>query len=215
MRRFDFLGDLTDPDHIHDMYISAIPPTVAVGRIEEARRLAAENDEIVARLTPHHRVHGVACVMEVEELAGNWERIRELEPRIEQTVAENRATPCVRNARSLLVCSAAAEILGDPNRSRELEAGADELRARRLGMAFGGPGLRLALARQDVATLEELLADKDWYSRQTWFLLPGAAARLDALAIVGGEAAIEAERPARARRLSRAVQAPRAGPRPK
>src|SRR6185436_8413316 len=112
----------------------------------------AENDELVARLTPHHRVHGVACVMEVEELAGNWERIRELEPRIEQTVAENRATPCVRNARSLLVCSAAAEILGDPNRSRELEAGADELRARGLGMAFGGPRLRLALARQDFAT---------------------------------------------------------------
>jgi hypothetical protein len=193
LRRFDFLGDLTDPDHIHDMYISAIPPTVAVGRIQEARRLAAENDEIVARLTPHHRVHGVACVMEVEELAGNWERIRDLEPRIEQTVEENRATPCVRNARSLLVCSAAAEILGDPNRSRELEAGADELRARVLGMAFGGPHLRLALARQDFAVLEELLADKDWYSRQTWFLLPGAAARLDALAVVGGEAAIEAE----------------------
>jgi hypothetical protein len=195
MRRFDFLGDLTDPDHIHDMYISAIPPTVAVGRIQDARRLAAENDELVARLTPHHRLHGIACIMEVEELAGNWERIRELEARIEQTVAENRATPCVRNARSLLVCSAAAEILGDPNRSRELEAGANELRARGLGMAFGGPRLRLALARQDFATLEELLADKDWYSRQTWFLLPGAAARLDALAIVGGEAAIKAEGP--------------------
>ena len=60
-------------------------------------------------------------------------------------------------------------------------------------MAFGGPRLRLALARQDFATLEELLADKDWYARQTWFLLPGAAARLDALAVVGGEAAIEAE----------------------
>ena len=62
-------------------------------------------------------------------------------------------------------------------------------------MAFGGPRLRLALARQDLATLEELLADKDWYARRTWFLLPGAAARLDALAIVGGEAAIEAEGP--------------------
>ena len=193
MRRFDFRGDLTDPDHIHDMYISAIPPTVAVGRIQEARRLAAENDELVARLTPHHRVHGIACIMEVEELAGNWERISELQARIEQTVAENRHTPCVRNARSLLVCSAAAEILGDPNRSRELEAGADELRARDLGMAFGGPGLRLALARQDFATLEELLAGKDWYSRQTWFLLPGAAARLDALAVLGDEAAIDAE----------------------
>jgi hypothetical protein len=60
-------------------------------------------------------------------------------------------------------------------------------------MTFGAPRLRLALARQDFATLGELLADKDWYSRQTWFLLPGAAARLDALAVVGKEATIEAE----------------------
>ena len=193
MRRFDFLGDLTDPDHIHDMYISAITPTVAVGRIPEARRLAAENDEIVARLTPHHRLHGIACVMEVEELAGNWERIRALEDRIELTVAENRATPCVRNARSLLVCAVASEILGDRDRSRELEADADELPAMGLGMTFGAPRLRLALARQDFATLDELLADKDWFSRQTWFLLPGAAARLDALAVIGKEATIEAE----------------------
>ena len=129
LRRFDFLGEVTDPDHIHDMYISAITPTVAVGRIQEARRLAVENDELVARLTPHHRLHGIACVMEVEELAGNWERIRELEGRIELTVAENRATPCLRNGRSLLVCATAAEILGNRDRSSELEAGADELQA--------------------------------------------------------------------------------------
>jgi ribosomal protein L27 len=35
----------------------------------------------------------------------------------------------------------------------------------------------------------ELLAGQDWYSRQNWFLLPGAAARLDALAVVGSEVA--------------------------
>jgi len=65
-------------------------------------------------------------------------------------------------------------------------------------MAFGGPRLRLALARHDFATLEELLAGTDWYSRQTWFLLPGAATRLDALAVVGSEQAIQSEQiPAR------------------
>ena len=191
MRRFDLLDEVTDPDHIHDMYISSITPTVAIGRISEARRLAAENDRLVAHLTAHHRVHGIACVMEVEELVGNWERIRELEARIELTVAENRATPCLRNGRSLLVCAAAAEILGDRNRSRELETDADELQATGLGVTFGGPRLRLALAREDLGTLQELLADNDWYSRQNWFLLPGAAARLDALAVVGSEEAIQ------------------------
>jgi hypothetical protein len=193
MRRFDLLDEVTDPDHIHDMYISSITPAVAIGRIEEARRLAAENDRLVSHLTAHHRVHGIACVMEVEELAGNWERIRELEARIELTVAENRATPCVRNGRSLLVCATAAEIVGDTDRARELEAGADELQATGFGVTFDGPLLRLALVREDLGTLEELLASSDWFARQNWFLLPGAAARLDALAVVGGEEAIEAE----------------------
>jgi hypothetical protein len=187
MRRFDLLGEVTDPDLIHDMHISVIPTIVAVGRISEARRLAAENDELVARLTPHHRVHGIACVTEVEELAGNWEGIRELEPRIELTVTENLATPCIRNARSLLVCAAAAEILGDPDRSRALEAAADELAATRLGVALGGPRIRLALARADIDALRSLLGEADWYSRQTWFVLPGAAAHLDVLAVFGTE----------------------------
>ena len=190
IRRFDLLGEVTDPDLIHDMHISVIPTIVAVGRIPEARRFAAENDDLVARLTPHHRVHGIACVTEVEELAGNWEGIRELEPRIELRVTENLATPCIRNPRSLLVCAAAAEILGDPDRSRALEAAADELAATRLGVALGGPRIRLSLARADMDALRSLLGEGDWYSRQTWFVLPGAAARLDALAVIGTEQTI-------------------------
>jgi class 3 adenylate cyclase len=193
LHRFDFVGEVNDPDHLHDMYISAITPTVAVGQIEEARRLAAENDELVAGLTPHHRLHGIACVIEVEELAGNWERIGELESRIQLAVAENRATPCLRNGRSLLISASAAEILGDRDRGRELEAEAGELQASGLGVTFDGPRLRLALVRQDFGALEKLLAGQDWYSRQNWFLLPGAAARLDALAVIGSEEAIEAE----------------------
>ena len=193
MRRFDLLGEVTDPDHIHDMYISAVPTTVAVGRIPEARRLARETDELVARLTPHHRVHGIACVTEVEELAGNWERIRELEHRIESTVAQNLATPCVRNARSLLVCAAAAEILGDRDRGRALEADADDLAATRLGVALGGPRMRLALARADLGALRSLLSEGDWHSRQTWFVLPSSAVRLDALAVIGSEQTIGSE----------------------
>ena len=193
MRRFDLVGEVTDPDHIHDMHISAIAPTVAVGQLDEARRLAAENNELVARLTTHHRLHGIACVTEVEELAGNWEGIRELEARIESLVAENADTPCVRNGRCLLVCAGAAELLGDHARARELEARADELGATGLGVTFDGPRLRLALAREDVAELKQLLAGDDWYARQNWFLLPGAAARLDALAVVGTDREIESE----------------------
>ena len=38
--------------------------------------------------------------------------------------------------------------------------------------------------------LRSLLGEGDWYSRQTWFVLPGAAARLDALAVIGSEQTI-------------------------
>ena len=210
LRRFDYVGAITDPDHIHDMYISVITPTVAVGRITEARRLAEENDELVAGLTPHHRLHGIACVTEVEELAGNWERIRELETRTEMMVAENRATPCVRNERSLLLLRGGG---GDPRRP-----GA-ESRARggRRGAADDRPwhDLRRSPASSRArpprrSRLKELLAGQDWYSRQNWFLLPGsscASGRTGGGRHRGGD-------PGRGttgtRRLSRAVHAPRA-----
>jgi len=192
-RRFDLLDELTDPDHMHDMHVSMIPACAAIGRIREARRLAEENDRLVENLTPHHRLHGVACLLEVEELAGNWERIRELEPRVEEAVEANRATPCVRDARSLLLAAVAAEVLGDARRSRALEAQADEHEAEGYGLTFTGPRARLALARQEVATLKQMLPDVDWFRRQTWFALPAAAARLDALAVIGTETSIRQE----------------------
>jgi hypothetical protein len=91
------------------------------------------------------------------------------------------------------VCAAAAEILGDRGRSRELEADADELQAEGFGVTFGGPRMRLALAREDVGALQVLLDDNEWYSRQNWFVLPGAAVRLDALAVIGNEQTIQSE----------------------
>jgi hypothetical protein len=191
-RRFDFLPEITNPDLIHDLYISTIPTSAAVGRIREARRLAAELDEFVARLTPHHRVHGVACRLEVEELAGNWDAIVELEPRTERAVEENRDTPCVRNARSLLLCALANEWLGRPDRSRELEARAAEIEGEGYGATLASPRARLALARGELDLLHELLADEDWMQRQTWFSLPTAATRLDALAVVGDADTVEA-----------------------
>jgi class 3 adenylate cyclase len=192
-RRFDLLDELTDPDHVHDMHISFIPTCAAIGRIREARRLAEDNDRLVRNLTPHHRLHGVACLLEVAELAGEWERIRELEPRVGEAVEANRATPCVRNARSLILAAVAAEILGDAQRSRELEAQADEHEAEGYGLTFTGPRARLAIEREDFDALERMLPDLDWFRRQTWFALPAAAARLDALAVIGTEDSIREE----------------------
>jgi class 3 adenylate cyclase len=192
-RRFDLVGDLSDPDHLSDMHVSLIPTSSATGRIDEARRLATEHDKLVEHLTPHHRLHGIACVLEVEELAGNWRRIDALELRAAAAVAANRATPCVRNARSLLLTAIAAEVLGDPARSRELEEAAGELEGVDYGLTFTAPRARLALVRGDLDDLEKLLPDAESFRLQTWFELPAAAIRLDGLAVMADEASVESE----------------------
>jgi len=170
---------------VHELYLSTIPTASAVGRLEEARRLAAELRDVVSGLTPHHRLHGAAVKLEVEELAGSWDAILAFEGELVQAVDENRSTPCVRNPRSLLVCAVAEEIAGSTERSRELEGLAAELDTEGLGMTVDAPRMRLALVRGDIEVLTSLLGDEEWMKRQTWFVLPGAAVRLDALAVVG------------------------------
>src|SRR6266511_284813 len=190
-RRFDHIDELTNPDLIHDLYLSTIPTCAATGRMREARRLATTLDELVTRLTPHHRLHGVACRLEVEELVGDWDSILELESRAEEAVDENRDTPCIRNSRSLLLCALANELAGRSDRSRELEARAAEMEGEGYGATLATPRVRIALVRGELEQLDEVLADEDWLQRQTWFSLPAAAARLDALAVVGNPAAVE------------------------
>jgi class 3 adenylate cyclase/tetratricopeptide (TPR) repeat protein len=191
-RRFDFLDEMTDPDLIHDLYLSTIPTAAAVGRLREAGRLAEELDEHVRGLTAHHRLHGVACKLEVEELRGDWDAILALEGETEQVVEDNRDTPCVRNARSLLLCALSHELRGDTARSLELEARAEELQNVGYGATLATPRVRIAIARGELDRLPPFLAEEDWLQRQTWFSLPAAAARLDVLAIAGSVSDVEA-----------------------
>ena len=189
--RFLLRDQLDDPDLVHDLYLSTIPTAHAVGRLDEGRRLAHELVGVVADLTPHHRLHGAANLVEVEELNGEWAAIVALEPATSAAVDANRDTPCVRNARSLLVCALAFEHEGDADRAAELEARAAELEPEEQGASMLTPRARLAIARGQIDLLEPLLADERWLSRQAWFALPAAAARLDALAITGKAAEIE------------------------
>jgi hypothetical protein len=189
--RFRLRGELEDPDLVHDLYLSTIPTANAVGRLDEARRLADELIGIVADLTPHHRLHGAANLIEMDELEGTWDAVVAREQSTVDAVAANRDTPCVRNPRSLFVCAIAREVAGDGERSAELEAMAGEFQAEGHGGAVLAPRARLALVRRRLDVLEELLADDLWLRRQTWFALPAAAVRLDALAVLGKAADIE------------------------
>jgi hypothetical protein len=190
--RFALRPHLNDPDLVHDLFLSTIPTAAATGQLDEAKRLADELQDVVAELTPHHRLHGSACRLELDELVGAWDDVLAREAEVEDAVLANRDTPCVRNARSLLVCALGRQLLGDGDRSAELESLAEELKSEGHGAALATPRARRALARGRLDLLEELLADDEWLRRQSWFALPAAAARLDVLSIVGTEAEVEA-----------------------
>ncbi len=194
-RRFELLDRISDPDHRADIHSAPISGCVWSGRFNEARRLAAAHDEITRPLTPHHRLHGVAILAEVEELVGDWERVRELGPRTEEAVAENAATPCVRNARSLLVCAVASAHLGDDATAARLERAAEDLGIEGYGVVLDIPRMQLALVRGDLDAVGRLLKTplpvRGWY--RGWMALATIITRLDGLAAVGDRSGAERE----------------------
>jgi hypothetical protein len=193
-RRVELLSAVGDADLRADTVQSAIPACIASCRFDEAREMARRTDEATRPLTPHHRVHGVSVLVEVEELLGGWAAIRAIEPRVRDAVAANETTPCTRNARSLLVCALAAAHLGDDARARELEE-----RSERLGLAgrhtVDAPRLRLALLRGDRARAEELLAvitrAGGWYARGVDTSFATLVTKLDGLAALGDRPGVE------------------------
>jgi hypothetical protein len=199
LRRFDIEDEISDPDHIVELRETAAPVVVAIGRLQEARRLAAEHVELSRGLSPHHRMHGISLVAEAEELAGNWPGLIELEPRVEQAAADNRDTPCVRNARSTLLCAVARAYAGDDGRSEELEQAANEFGMEGHLNAIVPARIRLALARGNAGKLERFVRGQEAFlqhgSRLT-FGLPALSSRLDALAALRERERVEAEAPA-------------------
>ena len=185
-RRFELLDRISDPDHRADIYAAPISGCIWSGQFREARRLARVHDEVTLPLTPHHRLHGVAILVEVEELLGAWEGVRELGPRTVETVEANTETPCVRNARTLLVCAAASAYLGEEDEARGHEAHAESLGIEGYGVVLDIPRLRLALIRGDLDTaarlLETPLPMRGWY--RGWMALATMVMRLEGLAAI-------------------------------
>src|SRR5262249_28042282 len=149
-------------------------------------------DDVTSRLSPHHRLHGVAFLLEVEELAAGWETIRALTPRVEQAV--DASTPCVHRPRSLVVCALAAACLGDNDAACRLEDAAVGFGAEEYGRVSDAR-IRLALERGELEEVARLLdtteAPEKTLIRST--KLAPIAARLDALAVLGRKEAVEAE----------------------
>ena len=191
-RRLSLVDEIDDPDHQQDIYNTAFAPAVARGHFDEARSYAISQEEITRRLSPHHRLHGVASSLMLEELLGNWEAASRLQQRVEDAVAANIATPCVMNERSLLVCALARAHLGDEEEARRLEQEAEAHAMTGYGTVPDTPRVQLALHRNDLAAVESLLGEPG-VRRSSWPYLSSMATHLDGLAALGERARVEAE----------------------
>lgn len=192
-RRLELLPEIEDPDHHCEGLESGVPVAAAVARFQEARRLAARHQEIAARLSVHHRVHGVSLELELAESLGDWETLVEQTEPFGRTVEANLGTPCVRNARGLLLCALAHLCLDDEARARMLERRADALAGHGHESALSAPRLRIALVRGDADAARELV---EVPLRRTFVWGASAfATRLDALAALADREAIERDAP--------------------
>jgi tetratricopeptide (TPR) repeat protein len=194
-RRFDLVPSLTDPDHIALIYLFGLDVCIATGRFGEARRVAELHDEVTRTLAPHHRLHAVALLINVEEVAGRWQMVRDMTARAEAAVAANIATPCVLNAWSLLACALAHVHLGEEQEALRLEQGAADLGMEGYGYAFDPLHIEIAIARGDLGEVERKLGE--WSPLIRGFRdVEGLVARLDALVALERRPEIEEEAPA-------------------
>jgi len=192
-RRLALHDVVSDPEDRALMHWDVALASLAVGRVAAAETHARVHDETLRGLSPHHALHGIGLLLMVAELTGRWEAIQELRERAERTVAENIATPCTFNARSLLCCALASAHAGEEQEARRLERAADAVGVPGFGLTVDAPRLRLALLRGDLATAERLAAAP---GEEMWFAAFDAqAARLDALAALLDRRRLEEEAP--------------------
>ncbi|HEU0246561.1 MAG TPA: AAA family ATPase [Gaiellaceae bacterium] len=195
-KRLALLDGIDDPDHLCEAYEGSSPIAAAIGRFDEAKRLADLHWDLARKLSPHHRVHSVSLELELADILGDWEHAASRTDEVWDLVTENLKTPCVRNPRDLLLCALAHLCTGNESRAVELER--DAARVGGSGSGYdsylSGPRLRIAAQRGDRAAAESLI---ELPLERGFVWGPGAmASRLDALVTFGRHELIELEAPA-------------------
>ena len=192
-RRLALVPDLDNPDSRCEVYEDGAPISAALGRFDEARQFGEEYGELARRLSAHHRLHAVSLKLELCDLTADWTGIADATERTIELVTKNLATPCLRNARDLLLCTAAHVALGNDDDARRLEREADGLAREGHERELAHPRLRIALARGDTTAASSLVQIEP-QRRFVW----GAATYatlLDALVALQDHARIEREAP--------------------
>lgn len=188
LRAFELTGD---PDGRAKGLLGGVLLYLHAGRIAAARETADIHAEVVAGLTPHHRMHGAGLPVLVETLAGDWDAVSCLRSGAERAVEANLSagTPCPMNVAILLNCAVASSRAGDEQESRRLEAKADAIGMVGYRGWFEPVRLRLALARRDLDAVRSLVPEGE----PSWLEPPGAL--LDSLVALCDRDRIEAEAP--------------------
>ncbi|HUG64298.1 MAG TPA: adenylate/guanylate cyclase domain-containing protein [Gaiellaceae bacterium] len=195
-RILTLLDQVADPGNRETLIENtALRVAAATGRFDEARRFSELVSDIVQDLTPHNRLHAAAYSVEIEELTANWDRIRELEARVERAVQDNLDTPCVRNARSLLVCALAETAQGDHARAQRFVELASSAGMEGHDRELTAPRLRMALLRGDVTEARRLVDEYERPTLRFMFDMAGATAWFDAAAALGLRDAVESAAP--------------------
>ena len=189
-------AQIRDPDVRATLREDVVPIFVLCGRHGDARRLISEFEDLSRALFPHQRLHAVAMLVELNEFLAEWGAIRTLVPRIRAAVRDNVDTPCVRNARTLLVGAAACAAAGDEREASGLEAEAADLGIQGYEATLDTPRLRLALHRSDPSAARRIESRQMIERRQPWLHPAGVATYFDALVALGDADAVEEDAPA-------------------
>jgi class 3 adenylate cyclase len=195
LQAFELEAGISDPNVRAELREASVTLFTLYGRIADARRLIAEYDEASERLSPHHRMHGVAMAIELAEITGEWEVIRALVDRTRAAAADNAATPCVRNGRSLLSCAAACAMVGDDAMARELEGEAEGLVAERFTAILTAPRLWLALASGDLEAVRTLIVEPSVARGSMWWYPGAVTSYLDATVALMDRERVERDAP--------------------
>jgi hypothetical protein len=195
--RLEVLAGISVPDDHHFALMQAVEVDLAQCRLSAAARASSQLAETVEGLTAHHRVHGIHMQLRVDVLAGRWDAVKSLSPRVEHAVNANATTPCTANSTILLYCALASARHGDHAGSLSLQRQAEAWEG---GLEADALKLWLAVAFNDLAGLRRLV-DRLVLVPVPFmpFVFDRSAALLDALVALGDRAQIESIAPGSSR----------------
>jgi hypothetical protein len=184
-KRLALADRFTDPDHLALIHWGSSTAELALAQLDEATAHAQRHNAVGARLSPHHAVHALGNLLIVEEAAGRWDRVRDMQERVERAVVENVDTPCVLNAWCLLSCAEACAKLGLDAEARRLEDATNALGMEGYELWLDPARARLALVRGDHDALAGVTEGSGKWLWVIWNHMNNAVARLDALIALG------------------------------